>query len=246
MLGVCNGLGANPTVVSVVSFNLYWWCISDQFRKPQCAQYDNGVGFGKIYDVFSHNQPYDLIGLQECDDVDKIVRHMGYVGCLETFHVSFDGPLVWNKQKFDKIASGEVVVGKDQYGQRKVSWVRLNVKATGGTLFFANTHGPLFQCDGQVGSQNAQNYINAIQSHRQPADVVVFTGDFNCGSGTDTTRQLSAKYSNDGTGNTFGGADHIFSSGLQVISKGSTQGHPSDHNLLKVTYQLPGQLIVDV
>merc|ERR1712007_85009 len=119
------------------------------------------------------------------------------------------------------ISNGQVKVAQDKFGDRYMNWVRLAVKATGKTLFFANTHGPLEQCNGEQGPLIAQNYINAIKSNREPNDAVIFTGDFNCGVATSMIGWLSASFALDGTDRSYGGVDHIFSSHLPVLWKGA-------------------------
>lgn len=57
--------------VQVVTYNLYWWCVSDEYGT--CPQYANGKGFQLLYERIRENGPFDLIGFQECDDVGKIV-----------------------------------------------------------------------------------------------------------------------------------------------------------------------------
>lgn len=130
-------------------------------------------------------------------------------------------------------------VSDDKYGARFVTWVRLYVIATGRTLFFANTHGPLNKCFGWVGKHVAYQYGKAINDNKAPTDMVIFAGDFNCGSDTATIVELKKQLSLDGTDQSFSGSDHIFSSGLGVLWEGHVDGTPSDHELLKVTLRLP-------
>ena len=50
----------------VVTYNLYWWCVSDEYGT--CPQYAQGKGFEQIYSRLKENGPFDLIGFQECDN----------------------------------------------------------------------------------------------------------------------------------------------------------------------------------
>ncbi|CAK9009212.1 unnamed protein product [Durusdinium trenchii] len=152
---------------------------------------------------------------------------------------SNDAPMAWNGEKFTAIEGpGVVWVARDKYGDRHVNWVRLQVVGSSETILFANTHGPLDQCGGKPGGTVATNYINAVNQHKKTKDVVIFTGDFNCGSNQDTIKQLSEAYQLDATDTSYNGADHIFSSsGFSVLWKGASDGSPSDHQLLKAVLQ---------
>merc|ERR1712217_863333 len=113
--------------------------------------------------------------------------------------------------------------------------VRLQITGTGQTVFFANTHGPLSSCSTDLG----QNYINGINSNKQPSDTVILTGDFNCGSSTATIQKLASAFNNAATGPSYSGADHIMTSnGVQVQWHGSSDGTPSDHSMLKAVFGL--------
>ena len=59
-------LRAKPAA-KVVTYNLYWWCVSDETGR--CPQYAGGKGFAQIYARLQQNGPFDLIGFQECDNV---------------------------------------------------------------------------------------------------------------------------------------------------------------------------------
>eukprot|EP00929_Paragymnodinium_shiwhaense_P023939 TRINITY_DN14872_c0_g1_i1.p1 TRINITY_DN14872_c0_g1~~TRINITY_DN14872_c0_g1_i1.p1 ORF type:complete len:550 (-),score=136.59 TRINITY_DN14872_c0_g1_i1:447-2096(-) len=236
----CPDAGTDPSVINVVSYNLFWWCVSDQYRN--CQFNADGSGFNRLYERIKLNHPFDLIGLQECNNVTKIVHNTGYADCLDYYAPPVkegnDVAQAWNKNKYTKISEGTEVVAKDRYGKRRMNWVRLAVK-TGGTIFFANTHGPLEQCGGDLGRKIGDAYVEVINKRKQKDDIVVFTGDFNCGQNTDTMDQLAGKLSQAAVGNSFDGADHIYTNGLAVISKASVEGKPSDHQLLKASFRMP-------
>ena len=228
---------------TVVTYNLYWWCVSDEYGN--CPQYAAGKGFQQLYSRLRENGPFDLIGFQECDDVGKIVGGTSLSPSFKFFTPpkGNDAPMAWNLQKFQVLEGpGVQWVARDKYGDRHINWVRLQVIGSNDTLLFANTHGPLDQCGGQPGTTVAENYINAVNQHKKPKDVVIFTGDFNCGSNQDTIKELSKVFELDATDSSYNGADHIFSSpGVSVLWKGSSDGSPSDHQLLKAVLGLGGQ-----
>merc|ERR1719478_2016446 len=70
-------------------------------------------------------------------------------------------------------------------------------------------------------------------------DSLVFTGDFNCGSETATIQKVASELECAITGDSYGGADHIFTNGLPVLSAVTVNGKPSDHNLVKASFRLP-------
>eukprot|EP00929_Paragymnodinium_shiwhaense_P018985 TRINITY_DN13088_c0_g1_i3.p1 TRINITY_DN13088_c0_g1~~TRINITY_DN13088_c0_g1_i3.p1 ORF type:complete len:327 (+),score=51.67 TRINITY_DN13088_c0_g1_i3:76-1056(+) len=217
----CETLLEAPTEARVVTYNLFWWCVSDQYGN--CGQNGDGRGFQQLFDRIQMNQPFDLAGFQECDNVRQVLQNSGYCQCTEAYSHG-DIALVWNNRKYGWIEDGTEVIGHDKYGDRWVSWVRLAVRSTvgPGTLLFANTHGPLWQCNGEHGKSIADNYAAVINKSKKPGDTVIFTGDFNCGSDTDTMRRLSELLTNAVTGGSFGGADHIYSSGQR---KCESPGH---------------------
>lgn len=238
----CNDVGFDPLYLNVVSYNLFWWCVSDQYRN--CQANADGAGFDKLYERIKLNHPFDLIGLQECNDVKKIVHNTGYADCLDYYQPPVkegnDVAQAWNKNKYRKISEGTEVVAADRYGKRRVNFVRLEIRM-GGTIFFANTHGPLEQCAGENGRKIGDAYVEVINKYKHKDDLVVFTGDFNCGQFTDTMKQLNSRLSQAAVGNSYDGADHIYTNGLKVLSKASVKGEPSDHQLLKASFQLPVQ-----
>jgi len=225
----------SPFQVQVISYNLYWWCVSDEYGN--CPQFKNGRGFGMLYDTIKRNGPVDLIGLQECDNVAQILGGSSMASSFSYYAAPGDGPMAWNNQKFFKIGGpGQVWVANDQYGSRFMNWVRLQVQGSSQTIFFANSHGPLNGCGPDLGGR----YLAGINANKQPGDTVILTGDFNCGSNTAAIGTIASVLQNDATGDSYGGADHIFSSrGVQVQWQGHVNGGPSDHSLLKAVLGLP-------
>lgn len=225
----------SPLQVRVISYNLYWWCVSDEYGN--CPQFANGRGFGMLYDTIKRHGPVDLIGFQECDNVGQILGGSSLAPSFSYYAAPGDGPMAWSNQKFFKIGGpGQVWVASDQYGNRFMNWVRLQVQGSSQTVFFANTHGPLNGCGPDLGGR----YLAGINANKQPGDVVILTGDFNCGSNTAAIQTIASKLQNDATGDSYAGADHIFSSrGVQVQWQGHTNGAPSDHSLLKAVLGLP-------
>ncbi|CAE7242312.1 unnamed protein product, partial [Symbiodinium pilosum] len=51
--------------VKVVSYNLYWWNVQQNNR------------WSNLHSRIRQQLPFDLIGFQECEDVEKTVRSAG-------------------------------------------------------------------------------------------------------------------------------------------------------------------------
>ena len=85
----CNGLK-----VAVATYNLYWWCVSNKFGN--CPQFAFGTGFTQLYQRISTN-PVDLIGFQECDNVEQVVAGAGLsnFGYYSTPSGN-DAPMAWS------------------------------------------------------------------------------------------------------------------------------------------------------
>jgi len=210
--------------VTVVSYNLYWWNVRQNNR------------WSELWSRIRGESPLDLIGFQECEDVADVVRHSGLSGFEYYLGPKPNpAPLAWNAQVFSKIGGpGNKWIASDQWGNRHLNWVRLRHKSSGATVFFANTHGPLGNCGTTVGN----NWLSGVNENRQSGDTVVFTGDFNCGTGSPAMNilkgQLTVAYD--------GGIDQILSDKGHKTSSGTgrREGSPSDHPLIKGSFTVSG------
>ncbi|CAE7949297.1 unnamed protein product [Symbiodinium sp. KB8] len=231
-------MGCSGSKVTVATYNLYWWCVSNEYHN--CHQFGGGQGFQELYKTIADNAPFDLAGFQECDDVEQVLRGADLQAFDYFAPKGSDAPMVWSTERFQKIGGpGSEWIAKDKWGDRLMNWVRLREKATNTSIFFANTHGPLDQCGGDAGSKAASNYQGAIDKHKQPEDKVVFTGDFNCGSMDETMMTLGQGLFNAATDQSFNGADHVLvSPGVNLCGYSSTGGFPSDHQFLKMHLSL--------
>jgi len=156
--------------VTVVSYNLYWWNVGQNNR------------WTELENTIAGQVPFDLIGFQECNSVDQIVRDVPLPG-FDFFQGPFPNPcpIAWNTAVFTALGSpGQKWVAADVWGDRWMVWQRLQHKATGATVFFVNTHGPLGNCGSELGN----NWADGINANKQAGDIVFMTGDFNCGSGS--------------------------------------------------------------
>jgi len=228
-LDASQDVSAEDVEMVVVSYNLYWWNVGSNNR------------WQALWNKISDEKPFDLIGFQECEDVEGTVRSSGLSG-FDYWQgpnkpQSNPAPIAWNTAVFSKVSGpdgvvsgpGSVKVGEDQYGDRIVTWVRLEHLATKRTVFFANTHGPLGGCGDGLGN----NWVSSVTSNKLPGDVVIMTGDFNCGSGSPAMQKIQSLL----PGGVDGGIDFILTQGIDKISGGSSNGYPSDHPLIKGSFQ---------
>merc|ERR1712113_616138 len=126
-------------------------------------------------------------------------------------------------------------VASDQYGGRYMTWVRLQHRATGAKILFANTHGPLGNCGSTLGN----NWKAGVNGNRQSGGIVMMTGDFNCDSGTQAMKILKDSLYNDGN-DVDVGIDQILVKHTKKLSGGKHDGWPSDHPLVKGSFQVSG------
>jgi len=215
--------GTRESQITVVSYNLYWWNVGLKNH------------WESLWQRISAQKPFDLIGFQECEDVAGTVQSSGLAGFDHwqgpNKPQSNPAPLAWNAAVFSKVAGpGHVVVGADQYGDRIVTWVRLQHIASEKTVLFANTHGPLGNCGADLGDK----WVSAVNDVKSPGDLVILTGDFNCQSGSEAMNKIRSSL----TGGIDGGIDFILTDGMETISGGNENGYPSDHPLIKARFQL--------
>jgi|EP00927_Polykrikos_kofoidii_P036406 hypothetical protein len=210
--------------INVVSYNQYWWHVK-QFNE-----------WSSLYGQLSKYRDADLLGFQECENVAQVLQGAGFSG-----HSYYQGPnkpsgnpapLVWNAYKFQQLSGpASVHVSDDKYGARYLNYIRLREISSGQTIFFGNTHGPLDNCGPTVG----QNWVNAINYHRQSGDHIIVTGDFNCGRDTQAVGMVKRVV----PGGVDLGVDHIMST-LATNWGGQRDGHPSDHPLLQASFRTNG------
>lgn len=201
--GKCeSNLNIDPKIINFLSFNLFWWNAVELHGGNEI--------FGSIK---KRMLPADLLALQECSDVRRVLNSVG-LSCYGSFDAGHAVALAWNPEKFEKLSSNRVMVGLDQgydrwNANRVLGFVRLKVKATGQTIFFANIHGVLGVNSGGIPIKNnceylshgndrglkdayiarnkvkgddqtfAQNIVDVIKANIQPGDILMLAGDFN-------------------------------------------------------------------
>ncbi|CAE8589874.1 unnamed protein product [Polarella glacialis] len=225
--------------VKALTYNLFWWNLFGQRR-------GNGGSAGKLIASSQASQAFDVMGFQECDDVNRVLADAG----LQNDYGSVNGghaiAIAWRKSSWELLASGKGDVNEDQrsqyYGNRAAQWVRLRHTQNGQTLFFVNHHGPLpVNSGGQCGGEaTAFNMLRMIGSNAFQGDLIILVGDFNSQANTQTTTALEGYMHRVYTGSSFGGVDHIFSNcdETAMYSAVNLGAGGSDHEALSAGFQV--------
>eukprot|EP00933_Yihiella_yeosuensis_P056347 TRINITY_DN5547_c1_g1_i1.p1 TRINITY_DN5547_c1_g1~~TRINITY_DN5547_c1_g1_i1.p1 ORF type:complete len:452 (-),score=74.04 TRINITY_DN5547_c1_g1_i1:77-1432(-) len=221
--------------VKVLTYNLFWWNLFNQ----------NGGRHRKAGKLIERSGPYDVIGFQECDDVGRILRDAR----LDHTFTPIDGgnaiAMAYRTDTWEALNSGKGHVAEDSrqqyYGKRAVVWARLRHRSTGKVMFFLNHHGPLpvgtgGKCGGQA---TAYQILKLLAQKAQKDDLIIVTGDFNAGPGSDTIQALDEKMHRLYTGKTLGDVDHFFSNCAGESFKGGRNlgGGGSDHDALSAEFE---------
>jgi hypothetical protein len=225
-----NRLNTNENTIIVVSFNLFWWNLFGQ---------RNG---GNFSNVFKQNGPYDLMGFQECDDINRVLNDSGY-GCFEGYG-NFAVKQAWNPIRFNFISKGGRQISLDKnkpegHGKRYGYWVRMKDDTSDNIIFHANLHGPLDVNTGgkNGGKQFSSDIITFIEENSKPTDTIFLTGDFNNDDNSEAIRELKKTY----TLVASDWMDHIFTNGVGINSNTEIKiirNSGSDHNGLRVKFTL--------
>jgi len=215
----------------MISYNLWWWNL---FNKRG----GNGGSAGKLV---AAAQP-EIIGFQECDDVDRVLRDGGlqhYTGIRGHRALA----IAYKTSSWELLATGDEDVAEDKwwqyYGKRGVQWVRLRHVGTNKTVFFMNHHGPLSVNSGgkHGGKAVAENIMRVVAASREHGDTVIIVGDFNATPACSTIKELNGRIPLVYTGRSFGGVDNIFStiSPHQTLNLGAGG---SDHDAVSAVFVL--------
>jgi len=231
----CSHKLGQASELSVLSFNLFWWNLF-------------GVrDGGNLTTVMKERGPFDMMGLQECEDLRRILRESGN-NCFN----GYGGDTVysaWDPRRYKALSKGKAAVAHDRadedYGLRYLEWVRLRDDSSGRVVFFANHHGPLPRnTGGKYGGKSvASNIMKQINENSEPTDTIILVGDFNTSPSSETSRELQKSLTlvASVTAN-FDNADHVYTNyvGLQKDPKiiswpQSLTG--SDHDSLQVIFK---------
>ncbi|CAK0832039.1 unnamed protein product [Prorocentrum cordatum] len=232
-----------PLHIKVLTYNLYWWSLFEKNGGSDGAA-------GKLVAESGNHTPYDLMAFQECENIDWVLGDAGLSDSYEYSEVFYSICLAWRNETWRKLVSGYDAVATDggwvrnnKWGDRIVSWARLEHRETGDKLFFANHHGPLpLNSGGEAGGlATAHNLLAAIKAHAEEGDVIVFTGDFNSDYRSATVKMLSTRLILGYHGESFGGIDNIFANTgkASFTDRRNLGGAGSDHDALTATVVVP-------
>mmetsp|Transcript_10626 Transcript_10626/g.20586 ORF Transcript_10626/g.20586 Transcript_10626/m.20586 type:complete len:741 (+) Transcript_10626:19-2241(+) len=223
--------------VKVLTYNLWWWNLFGR-RKG------NNGSAGKLIADTCKPRPYDLMGFQECEDPQRVLRDGGLQEEYEAFQGFATLCMAYRRSTWKLLERGQSNVAEDMkglFGKRAVQWMRLEHRE-GARLFFLNHHGPLPINTGGVcgGLATARNILQLISEHGQLGDGIVLVGDFNANVDSPTVQELRRYLLHVHTGEYLEGIDNIFSNvdRLQVVSTRTLKGGGSDHDALNVIMEV--------
>lgn len=224
--------------VKVMTYNLFWWNLFGRRR-------GNGGSAGRLIAKSYAEEPIDVIGFQETDDVAWPMKDAGLRGQYH-YEIRSGGAIAYLRAVWRKLAGGSATVSEDRPGhghvwKRSVNWVRLQHRQTGKKLFVMNHHGPLPVGTGGVCGGEATGYriLKEIAQHAQNDDLIVMVGDFNSAKWHPQIRTMEKHFHLIFTGVTFQGVDHIFSNcaGASVVATANLGRGGSDHDALTAVFK---------
>ena len=183
------GLTGAAAQIKVLTYNLQWW---KNFKYWSPSNTINpALGANMVKDGVV--QKFDLMGFQECENVDAIVGSavkQGLKGNWKTYGVHGENLCqAWDGDVFTELSRGKAYIGEDEngveyYGRRAAQWVRLTHKPSGKTVFYINHHGPLpINTGGQCGPRaTAYNLLKTMGRNAMKGDLIFMTCDCNAWS----------------------------------------------------------------
>jgi len=229
---------SKPVQVKILSYNLYWWNL---FRQQ------GGLSAARLIQRTGEKVPYDVMGLQECEDPAKVFGPAGLSDEYEAFNTSKATCMAYRNSTWTLLEGGEDEVAMDMrteyYGHRSAQWMRLEHKATGMKLLFVNHHGPLSVNSGGAcgGKSTAHNLIKVMAKRGRKGDTVVLVGDFNANAASQTVQDLWHHLTHVYNSKSFGGVDNIFSNAPRkaIIEAKELGSGGSDHHAISAVIELP-------
>jgi hypothetical protein len=153
--------------------------------------------------------PFDLIGFQECDDVETMLGNVGLNDSYGKVHGPHGLAIAYKEAIWEKLGEGSEDVAEDEaqpgnlnpadrtwgghFGMRATTWVRLQHRASGKAVFFANHHGPLpMNTGGKCGEEiTARSLLRTFFRHAQATDLKILAGDLNAEADSQTQQVLA-------------------------------------------------------
>jgi len=239
-----SGAGDGPLLhVKVLTWNLNWWHLFGVLD-------GNNGSAGKLIAGPRHEEPYDFMGFQECQDSERVLYDAGVLGRFHAL-IMHEGDVAlctaYRASAWTLIAHGHGLVAEDMqeeyFGRRGALWMRLRSRlaADRRTVFFLNHHGPLPRNSGGIcgGRATVHNLLRLITTHAHPGDAVLVVGDFNADINSETVQEMGRHLYSVFSGQSFGGVDHIFSNdGRAPAAVHNLGSGGSDHDALSATVTL--------
>mmetsp|Transcript_16754 Transcript_16754/g.36009 ORF Transcript_16754/g.36009 Transcript_16754/m.36009 type:complete len:600 (-) Transcript_16754:138-1937(-) len=181
--------------VKVLSYNLFWWNLFG-------VRAGNDGSAGKMIAKTSELEAYDIMGFQECQDVNRVLNDAGFLQDYTGLQWS-DGDiaiaLAYRTDRFAVLSTGHDYVGEDRpeqhYGRRGAQWLRLQDKKSGRTVTVVNHHGPLPVNSGGIcgGQATAYHLLKLLAEHAEVGDGLVLMGDLNADTTSVTQQTLGQR-----------------------------------------------------
>jgi len=231
-------LPEDPTTVRVLSYNLFWWNLYN---------IHGGLSADSLIKKTSTPEPYDVIGLQECEDPDKVFKPVGMDRVYSAFLGSRAVCVAYRTDKWKLLDNGEDEVAMDMrtefYGHRVAQWVRLQHITNGMTMLFVNHHGPLSVNSGGTcgGRSTAHNLLKVMAKRGKEGDLLVLAGDFNANAASATVQSLWPHLHHVYNSPSFGGVDNIFANVASdaVLETNDLGSGGSDHHAISAVLAFP-------
>lgn len=238
-LHACGSDAVSHLQVKVLTYNLFWWNLFE------LKHGDGGIS-GKLIEDHSFPMPFDFMGFQECEDVDRVLSDTCMPGVYRGISGSHSLAIAYRPEAWALLSHGQTSVAEDRpeqwYGNRDLIWGRFRHRRTDQTVFFANFHGALPTNTGGLcgGAATAYNILQVIADQAHTHDAIILLGDFNADSKSTLVLDLSSRIDLSYTGQSFGGVDHMFlSCGAASAVKTENLGPGgSDHDALSAVLQI--------
>jgi len=231
-------LPETPSTVRILSYNLFWWNL---------FKIRGGLSADDLIKKTGAPEPYDVIGLQECEDPDRVFKAVGLDSTYSSFLGSKAVCVAYRTDRWELLDSGEDEVAMDMrtefYGHRVAQWLRLQDRNTGMTMLFINHHGPLSVNSGGAcgGRSTAHNLLKVMAKRGREGDLLVLAGDFNANAASQTVQSLWPHLLHVYNSPSFGGVDNIFANvPREAVSETNDLGKGgSDHHAISAVLSFP-------
>lgn len=199
--------------VKVLSYNLFWWNLFG-------LRNGDAGSAGHLISSTSWPKVYDLLALQDCKDVRRLLEDGRLQHQFEDVSSSkFSLCFAYHRAAWQMLDHGEATVGEDEIPSsegatlfRGSIWLRLLHRATARIIFAVNHQGPMpLGSGGKCGGEAvAYNILKLIANHAHKTDAVLVLGDFKANSQSSVATYLRHHLDHQYSGTALGGVDHIF------------------------------------